>query len=396
MKLDLLKIYRTGIKIIILYSLICIVMFTFVMICRASDAALTYNSSNLGVLELYAEDFEPRTGFWGGVEYTFEIPEHESIDKWIEYYTTRGKSGLMKTLERGLIYRDFILARLEEKGLPRELLFVPFIESAYSNTAVSRAGATGLWQFMESTSERWGLEINSWVDERRDFWVATDAALEKLAYDYNYFGDWYLALAAYNFGKGGVNNLIKNTGINDYFELLDKGYLPEETARYVPKFLAIMQICSRPARYGLDISELDDSMTWERVKVKGMVDLEIVSYLSGIPLNWLEVGNAELNQSHTPPYAEEYWIKIPAMYSSRLQEVISENDFSLSKIGEHVIESGDTVYSLSNKYRVNSYLIQRSNPGIDIYSLDIGDILFIPISNTANNTMNDNILNENS
>lgn len=396
MKLDLLKIYRTGIKIIILYSLICIVMFTFVMICRASDAALTFNSSNLGVLELYAEDFEPRTGFWGGVEYTFEIPEHESIDKWIEYYTTRGKSGLMKTLERGLIYRDFILARLEEKGLPRELLFVPFIESAYSNTAVSRAGATGLWQFMESTSERWGLEINSWVDERRDFWVATDAALEKLAYDYNYFGDWYLALAAYNFGKGGVNNLIKNTGINDYFELLDKGYLPEETERYVPKFLAIMQICSRPARYGLDISELDDSMTWERVKVKGMVDLEIVSYLSGIPLNWLEVGNAELNQSHTPPYAEEYWIKIPAMYSSRLQEVISENDFSLSKIGEHVIESGDTVYSLSNKYRVNSYLIQRANPGIDIYSLDIGDILFIPISNTANNTMNDNILNENS
>ncbi len=127
-----------------------------------------------------------------------------------------------------------------------------------------------------------------------------------------------------------------------------------------------------------------------------MVDLEIVSYLSGIPLNWLEVGNAELNQSHTPPYAEEYWIKIPAMYSSRLQEVISENDFSLSKIGEHVIESGDTVYSLSNKYRVNSYLIQRANPGIDIYSLDIGDILFIPISNTANNTMNDNILNENS
>jgi len=123
---------------------------------------------------------------------------------------------------------------------------------------------------------------------------------------------------------------------------------------------------------------------------------KIISYLSDISLNCLEVGNAELNQSHTPPYAEEYWIKIPEMYSSRLREVISENDFSLSKIGEHVIESGDTVYSLSNKYRVNSYLIQRANPGIDIYSLDIGDILFIPISNTANNTMNDNILNENS
>ncbi len=396
MKIDILKIFRTGLRIILFYSIMCVILFTYIIILTVNDTPVEVNAGKIGDLELYTEDFDPKIGYWGGVEFSFEIPEHESIDKWIEYYTTTGKSGLLQTLERGLIYRDFIRARIEEKNLPKELLFIPFIESSYRNTAVSRSGAAGLWQFMESTSKGYGFEINSWIDERRDFWKCTDAALDKLEYNYEYFGDWFLALAAYNYGKRGLSNVIERTGINDYFELLDKGYLPEETQRYVPKFLAIMQISIRPAKYGVDISSVDNSMSWDRVKVNGMVDLKIVSYLSGIPFNWLEIGNAELNQSHTPPYMDEYWIKIPEMYSTRLREVINDNKFDLAKIGEHIIGEGDTIYSLSNQYQVNAHLIQRVNPGIDIHSLNVGDVLQVPIINVADNSINVTIINKNS
>lgn len=386
MKVDIYKLFRTVMRFFILYSVLCIIAFSFIILCTASDSFPVFNNNNVNNLELYKTEAEPKTGSWGGVEFTIDIPEHKSIDDWIHYYTTRGKNSLLATLNRSLIYTDFILKKLEEKNMPRELLFIPIIESAFSNSAVSRAGATGLWQLMKATGDQYGLEINSWVDGRKDFWRCTDAALNKLSKDYEYFGDWFLTIAAYNFGRRGVSTVVKNTGINDFFELLDEGYLPEETRRYVPKFLAVMQVCTRPAKYGLDISGLGSSMSWDRVKVRGMVDLEIISYLSGIPLEWLKIGNAELKQMHTPPYANEYWIKIPEMYSSRLREVINENKFNLSEVGIHTIEPGDTVYSISNRYRVNTYLISRVNPDVDIFSLEPGDVLNIPIAKLVLNS----------
>ncbi len=320
----------------------------------------------------------PEQSHKGIQTYTLEPPAHDLITYYFRKHTTEeGRAYLGTVLRRAQPYKDFIISRIEYYDMPRELLFLPIVESAYYIKAVSRSGAAGLWQFMLNSISPYGMSVNEWVDERRDFWKSTEASLQKLAYNYSYLGDWYLALAAYNCGLGKVRRTIEKTGIRDYWELIEGGYLPSETAHYIPKFLAIAGICSYPGRYGLE-PEWDTSYKWVRIPLERALDIRLLASAAAIPLDILKAGNAELNYPVTPPGDSNYFLKVPDVYSDAVKEVLSTDENRLMRFYVYTIRSGDTLYELSRHYRVSVDMIERYNQGIQPKALRIGQRVLIP------------------
>jgi membrane-bound lytic murein transglycosylase D len=181
---------------------------------------------------------------------------HKAVDSWVHRLTTSLKGDFQLSLNRMDKYDDMILAKLDKRQMPRELIYLAMIESNFNPTAKSRVKAVGMWQFMSATARQYGLTVGRRVDERKDPARATDAALTYLAQLHDRFGSWYLAAAAYNSGAGTVSKAMKKvlgrtTGTDeDFFRIA--GSLPKETRDYVPKLIASAKVGSDPARYGLE------------------------------------------------------------------------------------------------------------------------------------------------
>ena len=165
------------------------------------------------------------------------------VQKQIEQYTSNfAKDWLNSVMSESLKYRAYVQKVLAENNLPQELQYLPVIESSYKISALSKSGAYGMWQFMKNSISPFNIRVNSWMDERKDPWLSTNAAVKKLKENYDYLGSWELALAAYNCGLGAMNRTIKKAGKSDFWYLANNGYLKAETKNYVPKFIAICKI----------------------------------------------------------------------------------------------------------------------------------------------------------
>jgi membrane-bound lytic murein transglycosylase D len=181
--------------------------------------------------------------------------QHARIDRWVQRLTTSQKGDFQQSLGRMDRYSEMITAKLDERQMPRELVYLAMIESNFNPTARSRVSAVGLWQFMAGTAKQFGLSVGRRVDERKDPVKATDAALTYLSQLHDRFGSWYLAAAAYNSGPGTVSKALRTvTGKtqgtdDDFFRILHA--LPRETQDYVPKLIASARVGSDPAQYGL-------------------------------------------------------------------------------------------------------------------------------------------------
>jgi len=267
---------------------------------------------------------------------------------------------------------------VHEAGLPPELEFLPIVESEYHVSAVSKSGAVGLWQFMLNSIGPYGLVVDEWEDQRRDFWASTEASLSKLKSNYEYLGDWLLALAAYNCGLGRTVRAMRAAGTADYWELSRLGYLPPETVHYVPKFLAVAYYASFAGRHGLPTDWVPPA-SWERVSLVTPVDIEILAKKAGAPIELLRQGNAELRYSVTPPRSTPHLLKVPGEYAERVRSVLAEPDTRLVDVALHTVASGDTLYDLSRHYRIPVSMIQRYNPETDPRALRIGTRLVIPL-----------------
>jgi membrane-bound lytic murein transglycosylase D len=310
--------------------------------------------------------------------YSLDIPSNSYIDYWISHYTKPDKiDWIVRSLQRGSVYRRFIVAKIKESELPRELLYLPVVESAYFPYAMSRSGAVGLWQFMKNSIGPYNISINSWVDERRDFWKATEAALHKLKLNYSRLHNWPSSIAAYNCGLTRMRRIVEENGTNDYWELLEMGVLPRETAFFIPKLFAISYICSHRIQYGLPIS-WDRGTSWERIQLDQVVDLRILARKTGIPLPLLEQGNTELNYSITPPLSEGYFLKIPAIYTEIITEALKEKE-KFVDYHMYTIQSGDTLSELGDYYGISTDLLLRYNPGVKATRLRIGSTLIVPL-----------------
>lgn len=307
------------------------------------------------------------------------VPEDPSVGLWRQRILAAGSGAVEQALARGLIFRRFISERLAQRGLPQELIYLPVLESHYRVRAVSRSGATGLWQIMANTAAPLGLVTDRWVDERRDFWESTEGALRKLEENYEIFGDWDLALAAYNCGVGKLSRTIRSSGIRDFWQLREHGLLPPETAAYVPKFYALVSICSDPVACGLSI-DWQESPSFQGILLKRSLELVLLAEEAGLSPSLMEEAHGELRTPITPPAADGgYRLKVPAEYVERVREVLADPQKELLRFTFHRIRSGDTFYGLAEYYDLSVALLIEANAGIEPRALRIGEQLRIPV-----------------
>jgi membrane-bound lytic murein transglycosylase D len=307
------------------------------------------------------------------------VSDRPAVQHWRERFLAWGARALQETLDRGWTFRRFVAAELTERGLPQELIYLPVLESHYRVRAVSRSGATGLWQIMDNTSAPLGLVTDRWVDERRDFWRSTEGALRKLKENYATFGDWDLALAAYNCGTGLLMRTIRSSGVRDFWALREQGLLPPETAEYVPKFHAIVSIFSDPTACGLEVS-WERAPFWERVPLERSVELALLAEKADLPLSLMEEAHAELQTPITPPVASRpYHLKLPREYVEPVTALLADPEVQLLRYTFHTIRSGDTYYALAEHYELSPALLMEANPSLSPRSLRIGGQLRVPV-----------------
>ncbi len=243
----------------------------------------------------------------------FELPVtyNDRVKSWVEFFQTEGRQSFRKWLERSNRYLPYIQTELEASGMPQDLIYVAMIESGFSPGATSPAQAVGMWQFIRATANRYGMRTNWWLDERRDVHKSTKAAVAYMRDLYKMFGSWYLVAASYNMGEGGVKRLIKKHGSNDFWELADKGALPEETKNYVPKILAAMLIAKAPGLYGFRDLQYHLPLSYEYSDVPGGTKLMNLAAYLGVSGKYLQELNPELIRGYVPPEVRGHRIRIP-------------------------------------------------------------------------------------
>ncbi len=238
-----------------------------------------------------------RGDLWQRVRDGFAIADVEGplVGKWEAYYAAR-PDYVRRMTERGGRFLYHIVEEVERRGLPMELALLPFIESAFNPQAVSSARAAGMWQFMPATGAHFELRQNLFRDDRRDILASTNAALDYLQSLHARFGDWQLALAAYNWGQGNVNRAIETNRRQrrgtDYASLR----MPAETRNYVPKLQAVKNIVADPARYGLALPALDNHPAFLTVAIERDIDVGLAARLAGLPMDEFQLLNPQMNK----------------------------------------------------------------------------------------------------
>jgi membrane-bound lytic murein transglycosylase D len=320
----------------------------------------------------------PLQGHEAAEIFSIPVPDEDVIDRYVDGLLATRTDWLQAVLDRSIRYRELIARELSRRGLPPELGSLPALESGFQARAVSPRGAAGLWQLMRNTAAPYGLRMDLWLDERRDARKATEASLGKLAENYAIFGDWCLALAAYNCGAGKLSAIVRRRPGSDFWELRKRGVLPRETAAFVPQFLALCRILGHAGRYGLTVS-WNPSPEWAMITMDRCVDLRILSRASGAPLDALVSGNPELNYLVTPPPAYGYELKVPEDFGDAVAAALQGSDLPLLEFRVHVVAQGDTLSGMSVRYKVSVPLIQEFNPTLSPRALRIGSRVLIPL-----------------
>ncbi len=304
------------------------------------------------------------------------IPEHKTIEGAVAYFS----KDLHKTIQRSLLrssrYRTQINQVLDEYKLPRALAYLPVIESAYSPSLTSSAGAHGLWQFMPATARDYGLRVDWWVDERANPEVSTRAAARFLRDLYREFGDWSLVLAAYNCGPGRVRRVLRETGSTTFWELLEKNAVPKETRGYVPTFFATILIVSDPEAYGFELMDPEEPSE-KVVSMQGPVSLSYLASIAGVESKLLKELNPQYKKGVLPPGKTS--IKVPARAAEAVMAQAStayyqDPDMAVSRF---TLRDGDTLETMARLLGVKTEEVSAMNGARRISS---GDSIYLPVA----------------
>ena len=309
-------------------------------------------------------------------------PELEGrVAYWIDRWRRRGVFDLPVSLGRMGFYQDQIEAELDARGLPRSLQYLPVIESGYHATAVSRVGATGLWQLMGPTARHMGLRVNAMVDERRDPFSATPAALGYLQELNERFGSWFLTLAAYNAGPYRVESLLRRHAPDaprddaTYWRI--RPHLPVETRDFIPKFIAAARVGEDPESHGFEVVR-STPVAFEEVAVPDATSVDVLARAAEAPQDIIERLNPHLLRGMTP-VGVATTIRIPLGQA----EAFARNWESLPpskriSFVEHRIARGETLSVVASTYGVRLSDLQAANPGLNPRRLQVGQQLVIP------------------
>jgi len=300
---------------------------------------------------------------------------------YINYFSTRGRAGIQAGWRRAGRYRDMIQRIFHEEGVPQDLIYLAQAESAFQPVALSRAGARGMWQFMAGTGKVYGLETNWWVDRRQDPELATRAAARHLHDLHKEFGDWYLAMAAYNSGHGNVAHAIERTGYADFWELYKRNQLPRETRNYVPIILAVTIMAKNPAQYGLTEVEPDPPVPFETVKLTSPTDLRLIAETIDCSVESLQELNPSLLRWVTPKTADEFNLRLPVGTRDRfLEQIAMIPEDKRVWWRWHRVADGESLAQIAKSYKTTPAAIAEVNNLTAGSEIPAGARLVIPIT----------------
>ena len=317
---------------------------------------------------------------------TFDIPlaNHPLVDLYIDYFTGRGRIFFEKWLSRSARYVPMMQQILAERGVPRDLVYVAMIESGFSASAYSSAKAAGYWQFMGPTGRLFGLKRDAWVDERRDFVRATEAAAQYMAQLYKQMGDWHLAWASYNAGEGRVRRALDRYNTHDFWELIEnRRSLAKETVHYVPKIIAAAIIAKDAARFGFTSIPPMEPLVFDEIPVRDAVDLRRLATRSGVSIATLRDLNPALLHDVTPPNRPST-LRVPVGRGMELATLIATLPPSERlTYWMHKVRPGESLSSIARRYRTNIQAIRDMN-NLKRSHLRVGQQLMVaPIADTS-------------
>ena len=316
-----------------------------------------------------------------------EIPlvMNEHVEREIKSFQTIERDFFIESYKRSGRYRDEMVKSFHEAGIPEEITWLPLIESGFKVRALSKARALGLWQFIPSTGYKFGLKRTSWVDERLDPDKSTAAAIAYLKELHQMFGDWATVLAAYNCGEGNVLRVIRQQKIDyldNFWDLY--GRLPRETARYYPRFLAVLTILKDPAKYGFTFDELEKRIPYEVVAIEKPLQLSKISENISCSYDDLVNLNAELRYAATPNTV--YDLKVPfGMKDALLAKIDTLPKWSPPQVKYvvHRVRRGETLSTIAIRYRTSIQRIVETNNLKRGKHLRVGQKLKIPTRDTT-------------
>jgi membrane-bound lytic murein transglycosylase D len=305
----------------------------------------------------------------------------DQVAGYISYFSNRGRGTFERAFARSGRYHDMMVSILKEEGVPQDLIYLAQAESGFHPLAVSRVGARGIWQFMGSRARGYGLQHNVWVDDRQDPEKSTRAAARHLRDLYGQFGDWYLAMAAYNSGPGTVQAAVKRTGYADFWELYRRNVLPKETRNYVPIILAVTIMTKNLSQYGFDDVTMDEPVPFDRVTINYPVDLRLVAQCVDATPAQLQELNPSLLRLATPKESK-FELHLPTGTKEKYQTDIAAIPTEMRLWWRyHTVQPGDTMASLARSYRVTAKSIATANH-IDGTELEADAKLIIPVAPT--------------
>ena len=310
----------------------------------------------------------------------YEIPleTNDAVERWIEFFAVKAHDRFATYLRRAGRYEDMIRSRLREAELPEDLLYLAMIESGMNPNAYSRAHAAGMWQFIRGTGRRYGLKVDYWVDERRDPFKATDAAIAHLGDLYEEFGSWYLAAAAYNAGSGKVSRGIKRTGSTDFYDLADARVLRSETRNYVPKLVAAAIIAKNPVKYGFDDVVPEEPLEFETARVPDATSFDVLAEAAGVSEDVIRMLNPHYPRRVTPP-DQAVEVRLPVGTAERFTVAYAEVPASERVTWlEHRVQRGETLGHIAGRYGTSVTAIRAANNYVNPKRLQIGQRLIIP------------------
>lgn len=309
-------------------------------------------------------------------------PEVEKFRR--QYLNEKWLKHLYNVLESAMEYRLFVRKSVQDNNLPEILEYLPVVESNYKTSAKSKSGAIGMWQFMANSVYPF-LILDDFVDERLDPWKSTEAALKKLTENYNYFNDWLIAIAAYNCGVGAMNKILRKAGKKDFWYLVDKKLLPQQTADYVPKLIAIADLAINSEYYQINLPNHNEEYemlinekngNFDYIIVEKAYSLKQLASEMRMDYETLKKLNPSFVRGMTYPVKKSE-IRLPLGMKKSAEDAIAKLipiDFPF----KYTVEKGDSLWSISRKYKVSIQSICDLNDIRENDILRIGKILYIP------------------
>ncbi len=372
-----------------LFSFAALLIFSAPLTSQASDLSLPlYTWSQISALDSIVRDPNDPTmpllkmeevDVWGRIRKGFAIPDLDNplVDKHVEWYSSR-PDYIQRTTTRASRYLFHVVQELEKRDMPTELALLPFIESAFNPQAYSSAKAAGMWQFIPSTGKYFDLKQSAFKDERRDVLASTDAALNYLEKLYGMFGDWQLALAAYNWGEGAVQRAINRNraaGLpTDYNSLR----MPAETQNYVPKLQAVKNIIAHPERYALSLPKVDNQPYFVTIGKTRDIDIKVAAQLAELSLDEFKALNPQYNRPVIIG-SPDTKILLPQSNAEKFKTNLSKWTRALSSWTAHTVTNArERIETIATKFGTTPQVIREVNNIPPNMRLKAGSTVLVP------------------